>query len=108
MKYDYLIVGAGFSGAVLAERIANVLDKRVLVIDKRDHIGGNCFDYPDENGILIHKYGPHAFHTRLAHVRDYLSGFTDWTPYSHRVLAKIGDKRVPVPFNLDSIDNALS
>ncbi len=106
MKYDYLVVGAGFSGAVLAERIASELGKRVLVIDKRNHIGGNCYDYADANGIFIHKYGPHAFHTRMEHVWAYLSRFTEWKPYSHRVLAKIGDKHVPVPFNLDSIDIA--
>jgi len=103
MKYDVLIVGAGFSGAVIAERISSVLDKKVLLIDRRDHIAGNCYDYRDENGILIHKYGPHIFHTVNKKVWNYLSGFTEWHPYSHEVLAVIKGKKVPVPFNLNSI-----
>jgi UDP-galactopyranose mutase len=104
MIYDYLIVGAGFSGAVIAERLANCLDKKILVIDKRSHIGGNCYDFSDDNGILIHKYGPHAFHTTSEKVRDYLSGFTDWIPYEHKVLAVIEGIKVPIPFNFNSID----
>lgn len=101
--FDYLIVGAGFSGSVLAERIATQLDKKVLVVDKRNHIGGNAYDYYDENGILVHKYGPHIFHTNSKKVVDYLSKFTEWRPYSHHVLAEVEGKKVPVPFNLNSI-----
>lgn len=104
MIYDYLVVGAGLAGSVLAERIASVNGKKVLVIDKRDHIAGNCFDFIDESGILVHKYGPHIFHTNNQKVWDYLTQFTDWHFYEHRVLAVIGDKKVPVPFNLSSID----
>lgn len=104
MIYDYLVVGAGLAGSVLAERIASVIGKRVLVIDKREHIAGNCFDFVDENGILVHKYGPHIFHTNNQKVWDYLTQFTEWHFYEHRVLAVIGDKKVPVPFNLSSIE----
>ena len=76
MNVDWLIVGAGFSGAVLAERIASQLGKKVLLVDQRDHIGGNAYDYYDENGVLVHKYGPHIFHTNAEHVWQYLSQFT--------------------------------
>lgn len=103
MTFEYLIVGAGFSGSILAERIASQLDKKVLLIDKRDHIGGNAHDYSDENGILIHKYGPHIFHTNAKRVIDYLSHFTEWRPYSHHVLAVVEGINVPVPFNINSI-----
>lgn len=106
MKYDFLIVGAGFAGSVIAERAASKLNKKVLLVDKFDHIGGHCYDYFDENGILIHKFGPHAFHTKSKKVWDYLSRFTDWTPYYHRVLAAIDGMKVPVPFNFDSIYRA--
>ena len=101
--FDYLIVGAGFAGSVLAERLATQLDKKVIIIDKRNHIGGNAYDYYDENGILVHKYGPHIFHTNSKKVVDYLSKFTEWRPYSHHVLAEVEGKKVPVPFNLNSI-----
>ena len=104
MKYDYLIVGAGFAGSVLAERIASQLGKKVLVIDKRDHIGGNCFDYKDqETNILIHKYGPHIFHTTNHKVWNYLSHFTEWEIYFHKVLAVVEGQKIPVPFNLNSL-----
>lgn len=103
MGFDYLIVGAGYSGSVLAERIATVLDKTVLVIDKRNHIAGNAYDCYDENEILIHKYGPHIFHTNSKKVVDYLSRFTEWIPYFHHVLGVIEGKEVPIPFNLNSI-----
>jgi UDP-galactopyranose mutase len=103
-RYDYLVVGAGFAGAVLAERLANVMGKRVLVVDKRDHIGGNTFDYLDEAGILVHKYGPHIFHTNSAEVMQYLSRFTQWRDYEHRVLAQVDDKLLPIPINLDTIN----
>lgn len=104
MIYDYLIVGAGFAGSVIAERIASQLDKKILVIDRREHIGGNCFDFFDDYGICIHKYGPHAFHTNSKKVWDYLSKFTFWIPYEHKVLAVIEGKKVPIPFNFNSIE----
>ncbi len=103
MKYDYMIVGAGFSGCVLAERIANKLGGKVLIVEKRGHIAGNCYDYYDEYGILVHKYGPHIFHTANQKIWNYLSDFTDWRTYFHKVLAVIGGRTVPVPFNLNSI-----
>lgn len=106
MKYDYLIVGAGFSGCVLAERIATQLGKKCLIVEKRNHIGGNCYDYYDDSGILIHKYGPHIFHTQMKKVWDYLSQFTDWIDYEHKVKAVIDGKEVPVPFNFNSIEQA--
>ncbi len=87
--FDYLIVGAGFAGSVIAERISTQLNQKVLIVDKRNHIGGNAFDYFDENGILIHKYGPHIFHTNSKKVVDYLSQFTQWQPYFHKVLGVI-------------------
>lgn len=101
--YNYIIIGAGFAGSVLAERIASQLNKKVLVIDKREHIGGNCYDHFDENGILIHKYGPHLFHTDNKMVFDYLSQYTSWHNYQHKVLAYIDGQNIPIPFNLNSI-----
>jgi UDP-galactopyranose mutase len=101
--FNYIIIGAGFSGSVIAERIANVLNQKVLIIEKRNHIGGNCYDYKDENNIIIHKYGPHLFHTDYKDVFDYLSNFTDWQLYHHRVLAFIDGKKVPIPFNLNTL-----
>ena len=103
-RYDYLVVGAGFAGAVLAERLASVMGKRVLIIDKRDHVGGNTFDFYDESGILIHKYGPHIFHTNSTEVVEYLSRFTAWRPYEHRVLASVDGHLLPIPINLDTIN----
>ncbi len=103
MKYDYLIVGAGFAGAVIAERIANELNKKVLIIDRRNHIGGNCFDYINEYGIIVHQFGPHIFHTNSKKVWDYISNFTKWNIYFHHVLAMVDGKNIPVPFNLNSI-----
>ncbi|NQV18627.1 MAG: UDP-galactopyranose mutase [Armatimonadetes bacterium] len=101
--YDFIVVGAGFAGSVVAERIANLLDKRVLIIEKRNHIGGNCFDYFNESGILIHKYGPHIFHTIYKDVWNYLSNFTSWIDYKHKVLVLINEKKVPIPFNLNTL-----
>ena len=104
MRFDYLIVGAGFAGAVLAERLANDAGKAVLVIDRRPHIGGNAYDEYNADGILVHRYGPHIFHTNSAEVFGYLSRFTKWRPYEHRVLASIAGKLVPIPINLDTIN----
>ena len=103
-SYDYLVVGAGFAGAVLAERITSGLGKRVLVVDKRPHIGGNAYDEYNADGILVHPYGPHIFHTASQKVFDYLSQFTEWRPYEHRVLASVDDKMLPIPINLDTIN----
>lgn len=103
MKFDWLIVGAGFTGAVFAERIASQLDQTVLLVEQRNHIGGNAYDYYDEHGVLIHQYGPHIFHTNAAHVWDYLSQFTEWRPYYHRVLGVVDGQQVPIPFNLNSL-----
>src|SRR3954454_8106879 len=102
--FDYLIVGAGFAGSVLAERLANVLGQRVLVVDKRPHIGGNAYDRHDDAGILIHPYGPHIFHTNSADIFEYLSQFTEWRPYQHRVLASVDGQQLPMPINLDTVN----
>lgn len=107
MSFDYIIVGAGITGITAAEEIANVLNKKVLLIDKREHIGGNCYDYVNNEGTLIHKYGPHIIHTNNNQVYNYLSLFTLWNIYNHKVLYKIDDKLIPVPFNLISIDKCL-
>ncbi len=102
--FDYLVVGAGFSGSVVAERLASQLGKRVLVIDKRPHIGGNTYDFYNEDGVLVHRYGPHIFHTSSQKVVDYLSCFTEWRPYEHRVLAQVDGKLLPIPINLDTVN----
>jgi UDP-galactopyranose mutase len=102
--FDYLIVGAGFAGSVIARELAEKQHKKVLIIEKRNHIGGNCYDYYDEQGILVHKYGPHLFHTSDKKVFQYLSRFTRWLTYQHRVLAEIDGQQVPVPFNLNTIE----
>lgn len=102
--FDYLIVGAGFAGSVLAERLAST-GKKILIVDKRDHIGGNAYDYYNKDGILIHKYGPHIFHTNSREVFDYLSQFTQWRPYEHRVLASVDGQLVPIPINQNTINN---
>src|SRR5690242_15844017 len=102
--FDYLIVGAGYAGSVLAERLARGSGKTVLLIDRRPHIGGNAYDCFDDAGILIHKYGPHIFHTNSKEVFDYLSRFTEWRQYQHRVLASVDGQLVPIPINLDTIN----
>jgi len=103
-RYDYLIVGAGFAGSVLAERLASQHGARVLLIDRRNHVGGNAYDEPNEAGILYHKYGPHIFHTNSDQVVDYLSQFTEWRPYEHRVRAVVRDKLVPIPINRTTLN----
>ncbi len=103
MKFDWLIIGAGYSACVLAERIATQLGQRVLIVEKRNHIGGNAYDYYNEHGHLIHKYGPHIFHTKSKPVWDYLSQFTQWRPYYHHVLGVVEGKKVPIPFNLNTV-----
>ncbi len=100
---DYLVVGAGFAGAVAAERLASA-GRKVLLVDKRNHVGGNAFDHYDDSGILVHRYGPHIFHTNSKQVFDYLSRFTQWRPYEHRVLASVAGKLVPIPINLDTVN----
>jgi UDP-galactopyranose mutase len=102
--FDYLIVGAGFAGSVLAERLAQGLGKRVLMVEKRPHIGGNAYDRYDDAGVLIHPYGPHIFHTNSDDIFQYLSRFTPWRPYQHRVLASVDGQMVPMPINLDTIN----
>ena len=102
--FDYLVVGAGFAGSVLAERLASQSGKRVLVVERRNHIAGNAYDHYNDDGILIHRYGPHIFHTNSNEVFDYLSLFTEWRPYEHRVRASVDGQLVPIPINLDTIN----
>lgn len=102
--FDYLVVGAGFAGSVLAERLARESNKKVLICDKRPHIGGNAYDHYDDHGILVHKYGPHIFHTNSLAVFEYLSRFTKWRPYEHRVLARVDGMNLPIPINLDTVN----
>ncbi|MDD3181758.1 MAG: UDP-galactopyranose mutase [Alphaproteobacteria bacterium] len=104
MSVDYLIVGAGFTGATLAERLAREAGRKVMLVDRRPHIAGNAYDEGDDHGLLVHRYGPHSFHTNSDNVRDYLSRFTTWRPYEHKVLGKIDGMLVPIPFNLNSIE----
>ncbi len=102
--FDYLIVGAGFAGSVLAERLAGSSGKKVLIVDRRPHIGGNAYDHYNDAGILVHKYGPHIFHTNAWEVFEYLSRFTEWRSYQHRVLASVDGRLLPIPINLDTIN----
>lgn len=103
-KYDIIVVGAGISGAVLAERYANLLGKKVLVLEKRDHIAGNCYDYYDEHGLLVSKYGAHLFHTNYEDVWEYIQKFSEWYPYEHRVLCRVDGILVPLPVNIRTIN----
>ena len=104
-NYNIVIVGCGLSGAVLAERYANMLNKRVLIIDKRAHVGGNCYDYIDtETGIRLSKYGPHFFHTNNEKVWHYVQNFSDWIPWEHKVRGRIGDKLFPIPININTVN----
>src|SRR5205809_3486107 len=103
-NFDYLIVGAGYAGSVLAERLARGSGKQVLLVDRRRHIGGNAYDHYNEAGILVHKYGPHIFHTNSREVFEYLSLFTEWRQYQHKVLASVDGQLVPIPINLDTIN----
>ncbi len=102
--FDVVIVGAGFAGSVMAERLAAGSDKKVLVIDKRPHVAGNAYDENDAAGIMIHRYGPHIFHTNSDDVFAYLSRFTAWRPYEHRVLATVRDKLLPIPINRTTLN----
>ncbi len=103
--HDVCVVGSGLSGSVIAERYANVLKKSVLIIEKRDHIGGNCYDYIDkETNIRINKYGAHLFHTNSERVWEYIQQYSDWTPYEHRVLGLVNGKHVPIPVNIDTVN----
>ena len=102
--YDYLVVGAGFAGSVIAERLASQHDARVLVVDRRPHVGGNAYDHLDEAGVLIHQYGPHIFHTNSDEIVDYLSQFTEWRPYEHKVLAEVRGQLVPIPINRTTLN----
>jgi UDP-galactopyranose mutase len=101
--FDYLVVGAGFAGATIAQRLAAHGGKKVLICDRRPHIGGNAYDHYDEAGILVHKYGPHIFHTNSREVFEFLSQFTEWRPYQHRVRACVDGQLLPIPINLDTV-----
>lgn len=102
--YDSIVIGSGFAGAVVARELAEKKGQKVLVIDARDHIGGNCYDRFDEHGILIHQYGPHIFHTNIERVYEYLSRFTEWYEYRHEVVANVYGRELPVPFNLNTLE----
>lgn len=102
--FDWVIVGAGFAGSVLAERIASQRNERILLIDKRPHVGGNAYDRYNSDGLLVHQYGPHIFHTNSKAIFDHLSRFTAWRPYEHRVLAYVDRQLLPIPINLDTIN----
>ncbi len=106
MKYDALVIGAGYAGAVTARQLAEAGNREVLLLERRDHVGGNAYDRKDDAGILIHQYGPHIFHTTEKRVYDYLSRFTNWLPYEHRVVANVHGQLMPVPFNLSSLEIA--
>src|SRR5690606_40707771 len=102
--FDWLVVGAGFAGSVIAERLASQRGESVLVVDRRNHVGGNAYDRYDDAGLLIHQYGPHIFHTNSEQIVDYLSQFTEWRPYEHRVLASVDGQLLPIPINRTTIN----
>jgi UDP-galactopyranose mutase len=104
LVFDYVIVGAGFSGSVVAAQMARNFRKRVLLVDRRPHVGGNAYDHANEAGVLVHKYGPHIFHTNSKDVFTYLSQFTLWREYEHRVLAWVAGQLVPIPINVDTVN----
>jgi UDP-galactopyranose mutase len=103
MMFDYLIVGAGFAGSVLAERLASA-GLSILMVERRNHIAGNAYDHYDDQGLLVHRYGPHIFHTNSREVFEYLSRFTRWRPYEHRVLSSVDGRLLPIPINLDTLN----
>jgi UDP-galactopyranose mutase len=106
--FDTIIVGSGFAGSVLAERLASQKNKKILIIEKRNTVAGNCYDCFDEHGVLIHKYGPHLFHTDNAAVFNYLGQFTSWMNYQHQVLALVDGQKIPIPFNLNSLNQVFA
>src|SRR5690349_5249366 len=101
--YDIVIIGAGISGSVLAQHYA-AIGKQVLVLEKRSHIAGNCYDYIDENGILVSRYGAHLFHTNSAKVWNYVNRFAKWYRWEHRVIARVDGKSVPIPVNITTVN----
>src|SRR3954452_1596076 len=103
-RYDTLVVGAGFAGSIMAERLTSGLGPRVRVVDRRPHIAGNAYDHVDEHGVLVHRYGPHIFHTNADPVVEYLSRFTEWRPYEHRVLARVGEQLLPIPITRTTVN----
>ncbi|MEW6613369.1 MAG: UDP-galactopyranose mutase [Pseudomonadota bacterium] len=103
IKIDFLVVGAGFAGSIVAERLASA-GRQVLIIDKRPHVAGNAYDEHDAHGVLVHRYGPHIFHTNAQRIVDYLSQFTEWRPYEHRVLAQVEGQLLPIPINRDTVN----
>ena len=103
-EFDFMVVGAGFAGSVIAERLASENGANVLIVDRRPHIGGNAYDHFDDSGVRVHKYGPHIFHTNSKEVFHYLSQFTEWRPYQHRVLASVDGQLLPIPINLDTVN----
>jgi UDP-galactopyranose mutase len=102
--FDYMVVGAGFAGSVVAERLAAAHGKKVIVVERRPHVGGNAYDHYNDDGLLVHRYGPHIFHTNSEEVFDYLGRFTEWRPYQHRVLASVDGQLMPIPINLTTIN----